>query len=114
MICAPVRLEARRNFGNFAGSSWGPLTATVANWSKTVALSQDERSFPHTPGRLAPRIGGVSATPDSGPVAPRQLPKDGLRVNGYVLRTTCIVVAVECIAAERPAKRSSAGSAWNF
>ena len=42
----------------------------------TVALSQDQRSFPHTPGRLASAIGGVSATPDFRCVlAPRQIAK---------------------------------------
>jgi len=42
----------------------------------TVALSQDQRSFPHTSGRLASAIGGVSATPDFRCVlAPRQIAK---------------------------------------
>jgi hypothetical protein len=62
-IAAPVKLEARRNSGTFAPSSWGPLTATVAKGSTAVALSQEERSFPHTLGPLADGIGGVSHTP---------------------------------------------------
>jgi hypothetical protein len=88
--------------------------ATVAKWVRFVALSQEERSFPHTPGRLASWIGGVSPSPDSGCVAPWQPPKDGLRVNGCVPGRVGMLVAVECIAAERPAKTSSAESAWNF